>query len=170
MPRRFCPRQIQITLQSVQDMRGKLVAPLILLSVSPVAIQANGIGEIFGKCLAVYAITDQRIRQLAPGSVIIQAADCISCGIGETEKNLASLTVLAAVVPGLAGINLRMMPAASRPFDGSFSRSFFRGIEIENSLAGVAINHLPAANVVVGLWTQYHRAASALVVAHFRNP
>src|ERR1700687_233254 len=62
--RRFRPRQIQIALQQIEHIAGKLACPLVQLSLAPVAVQANGFSEVFRERLPVSAFTDERLAQL----------------------------------------------------------------------------------------------------------
>src|SRR6266566_6596498 len=70
------PRQIQIPLQQVQHKAGELVSPIVQLSLAPVAIQANGVGEVFGERLPVAAIADQNIPEAASTGSVINSAVC----------------------------------------------------------------------------------------------
>src|SRR6266568_2664340 len=49
------PRQSQIPLKNIEDVRGQLVSPFVLVGVGPVAIQASGFCEIFRECLPISA-------------------------------------------------------------------------------------------------------------------
>ena len=53
--------QVEVALQQVEHGAGQFAFSLVLLGVGPVAIQANGIGDVFGKRLAVAAFAGQNL-------------------------------------------------------------------------------------------------------------
>src|SRR5205809_5340209 len=79
--RRFGACQHQIALQNVKDSRGQFIAPFILLVVAPIAIQTDGIVEIFWKGLAVAAFAYQRVAELAARGSIVNTPSGRAAGI-----------------------------------------------------------------------------------------
>ena len=67
----FRPRQIKVTLQQIENEAGQLVSPFFQFGFAPVAVQANGVAEIFGKSLAVAAFTDQDVSQPAAAGRVV---------------------------------------------------------------------------------------------------
>ena len=61
---RFRPRQIEISMQSVQGCRGKFVSPFLNLRLRPTPVQADRIlGEVLRKGQAILAFTDQDVAK-----------------------------------------------------------------------------------------------------------
>src|SRR6266446_4180681 len=81
MARRLRPRQIQIPLQRIEHKAGELISPIVQLRLAPVAIQANGVGEVFRERLPVAAIADQNVSEPASAGRVINSAVCASSGV-----------------------------------------------------------------------------------------
>src|SRR5579863_1826641 len=73
------------------------------------------------------------------------------------------------VIPGLAGLELGMSPAALVD-DRRIGWAVVARIVVENALAGIAGHHLGCSpDLIVGLRTQHHLASHTFLVAGFRN-
>src|SRR5437660_1553278 len=108
MSRCFCPRQIEITLQGIEDEAGQFVSPVVQFGFTPIAVQADGVAEVFGKNLAVAAFAHQDVAQPAAAGGVVNAAMGASFGVREAEKYFAEVAVVCAVIPGLTGVQFWM--------------------------------------------------------------
>src|SRR5215813_1457563 len=129
-------------------MGGQLVAPLVLLGVGPGAIQPNRVDQLFWESLPVSSIADEYVAKSATCGEIVDAAAGIAVRVRECKENLAIVAILRAIVPGVTGVNLRVMPPAVPLLRGRFRWSFLGRIEVKNPLAGIAIDQLAGANLV----------------------
>src|SRR6185437_7248574 len=160
-------RQLQLALQNVKDGAGQLFAPLFDFVIAPVAIQANGVSDVFRKSLPIGAFAHQSVSDLAPGSRVVHMTGRHSVGIREVNENLSNVAELGAIIPGMAGVNLGMRPPSRNLFGCSFFRNLFGWIVIENALAGIAKDQLAAAHFVIDLRPHHHRASSTLLITNF---
>src|SRR6266567_4898325 len=104
MSRNFRAREIQVPLQCVEHEARKFVSPFVELGFAPIAVQSNGIAEVFGKNLTVRAFTDHNISQAASSCGIVNTAVSAPSRVREAEKHFAVIPVVGAIIPSLAGV------------------------------------------------------------------
>src|SRR5271156_630165 len=165
---RFHPRQIEISMESVERCRGKLIAPLLELGLRPASIQANNIVvEIFGKRQPILSFANKNIAQAAPGRAVVNVAARFSLVVEINQKYFPMILETRPVIPGLAGFKLGVGPAP--PCYHCGVRLLVMGwVVVKNPLAGLADNHMSCrAHLIVGLRTQHDLASHAFVVSSF---
>src|SRR5579872_5938336 len=121
----FGAGQIQISLQRVEHGAGKFVAPFVLLGVAPVTIQAGGVVQVFGESLAVSAFANERVAELTSTGSVENAPGSSAARIYKAQENFSAVEILAAVVPGEAGVNFGMETALAGALALRLNRNFF---------------------------------------------
>src|SRR6266850_3484705 len=115
------------------------------------------LGHVFWKRQPVIAFASEHVADLPSGVHFVDAPCRSISAIGVDEQHFAFFAEVGAIEPGLGRIGLGTMPLPSvdRRRGHFILFHLVGGIEIQDSLAGIA-NHklLAVSNLVVGLWTQ----------------
>lgn len=163
----FVAGEIQVGIEGIEDDHGEFGAEGVEFFFGPAAIEAGGSADVFGKSLAVVAFADEDVADKASGMDVVGAAAGLAVRVGEAEKHFAIAGKFRPIVPSLRRVDFGVM-ALGAVNPGLLVDKFFRRIEVQDALAGVANDGFVAgADIVIGLRPEHDLARHALLMADF---
>src|SRR6266550_9235713 len=148
----FCAGHLQVGVQLVENYHGQLFRPFVQLLLFQSALQANGRSDVISKSCSELTGLELRVADLPAGMSVVDSSARTALGIYEGEKGLSNSLEIGTIEPCFVDVDFR--PCSSfRGQTGPLGSNLVCRVVVENPLAGFADDHLPAANIVISLWT-----------------